>query len=60
MGFPARTPSCQHTQRRQIVHETVNTQAPPMDDSHWSRNSEQQSAIEMTRQLIKGAAVIPL
>lgn len=48
------------------TNETVNTQAPPMDDSHWSCDSEQQSywpnlqsVIEMTRQLIKGTAVIP-
>lgn len=66
MGFPARTPSCQHTQRL-TVNETVNTQAPPMNDSHWSRDSMQQSywpslqsVVEMTRQLIKGTAAIPL
>lgn len=66
MGFPARTPSCQHTLRL-TVNETVNTQAPPMDESHWLRNSAQksywlnlQSVVEITRQPIKGTAVILL
>lgn len=63
MGFPARTPSCQHIQRL-TVNETVNTQAPPLNDSYWSFNSglqsywsNLQSVTEMTRQLIKGTVV---